>query len=210
MIKCVKVAIKKYPQSYAPTYTQVENTQNWLSNLVNMIKYAASMWGQKIMVNSVWQRCVEELKYLVPDNIFTMWIRPLSAYQQEDILYLTVPNQYFATYIEKNYLAQIESLVAQFSVEAPLTVKVTIDKAPDMPSRQVEAASAMTESAVTTETNKRNPLQNLDSSLTFDQFVTGKNNQLAYSICKETAVTWVRQKTIRYFCMAQRVWVKPI
>ena len=187
LIKCVKVVIKNYPQSYTPTYPQVENTQNWLSNLVNMIKYAASMWGQKIMVNSVWQRCVEELKYLVPDNIFTMWIRPLSAYQQEDILYLTVPNQYFATYIEKNYLAQIESLVAQFSIEAPLTVKVTIDKAPDMPVRQVEAASAMTESAVTTETNKRNPLQNLDSSLTFDQFVTGKNNQLAYSICKETA-----------------------
>lgn len=53
------------------------------------------------MADALWLKCVDELKYQVPDNIFTMWIRPLSASMHNNTMVVNVPNQYFASYVEK-------------------------------------------------------------------------------------------------------------
>ena len=60
------------------------------------------------MADALWLKCVDELKYQVPDNIFTMWIRPLSASMHDNTMVVNVPNQYFVSYVEKNYLSQIQ------------------------------------------------------------------------------------------------------
>lgn len=136
------------------------------------------------MDNPLWQRCVEELRYAVPDNVFTMWIRPLSAELQDNTLVITVPNDYFATYLEKNYLNEIRRILQQLEPQKPLTVQVKIDKAPSFESVLSDTA---TEIPHHVKLEKSKAFQNLDPSFTFEQFVTGKSNQLAYSVCKETA-----------------------
>lgn len=136
------------------------------------------------MASPLWHRCLEELRYLVPDNIFTMWIRPLSAEETSDTLILTVPNQYFASYIEKNHLAQIQTLIAQLIPGQDLTVQLRIDKGTNLVNT-VESDSL--ETRLPDRLDKQPSFQYLDPNFTFEQFVTGKTNQIAYSICKETA-----------------------
>lgn len=143
------------------------------------------------MNSALWQLCVDELKHQLPDNIFTMWIRPLSAHEQNNDLVITVPNDYFAGYIEKNYLALIQSLVEQLSHEAK-TVQLRVDKTPNFLTVPVENVPTVADgnSLPTLQSKKVEKLQvfqTLDEGFTFEQFVTGRSNQLAYSLCKETA-----------------------
>jgi chromosomal replication initiator protein len=135
------------------------------------------------MISSLWSRCVEELKYQLPDNIFIMWIKPLSAVEQDNALLINVPNQYFANYIEKNYLAQIQTVVDRLEPSREIAIQLQIDKAPTV-TQSLNALEA-TEKAVPQ--GQSRGIQHLDPNFTFDQFVVGRNNQIAYSICKETA-----------------------
>ena len=68
------------------------------------------------MADALWLKCVDELKYQVPDNIFTMWIRPLSASMHDNTMVVNVPNQYFASYVEKNHLSQIQTILQIFAI----------------------------------------------------------------------------------------------
>ena len=139
------------------------------------------------MVSSLWTRCVKALKYKVPDNIFTMWIRPLSAYEQDNQLIVTVPNEYFATYVKKNHLAQIQSLISQLEPEKSIQVQVQIDKVVSERVLDSPLANANENHINLVEKQKKNAasFQYLDPQFTFEQFVSGKSNQLAYSVCKD-------------------------
>ena len=141
------------------------------------------------MVSSLWQHCVDELKHQLPDNIFTMWIRPLSAHEQNNELQITAPNDYFASFIEKNYLGVIESLVQQAEPDTNIQVKVRVDKSPTLTSAASDNTgfSDNTTPKNNSKAEKLQSFQNLDAGFTFEQFVTGRANQIAYSLCKETA-----------------------
>ena len=138
------------------------------------------------MADALWLKCVDELKYQVPDNIFTMWIRPLSASMHDNTMVVNVPNQYFASYVEKNHLSQIQTILHQLEPTLPIHVQIQIDK-----------GNAITDAVSTQElgeqkvrlvrNEQQRSFQYIDPHFTFDQFVTAKSNQIAYSICRETA-----------------------
>jgi len=138
------------------------------------------------MADALWLKCVDELKYQVPDNIFTMWIRPLSASMHDNTMVVNVPNQYFASYVEKNHLSQIQTILHQLEPNLPIHVQIQIDKGNAI----TEAISTQEfgEQKVTLVKNEQQrSFQYIDPHFTFDQFVTAKSNQIAYSICRETA-----------------------
>lgn len=138
------------------------------------------------MADALWLKCVDELKYQVPDNIFTMWIRPLSASMHDNTMVVNVPNQYFASYVEKNHLSQIQTILHQLEPTLPIHVQIQIDKGNAI----TEAISTQEfgEQKVTLVNNEQQrSFQYIDPHFTFDQFVTAKSNQIAYSICRETA-----------------------
>lgn len=138
------------------------------------------------MVDSIWARCVEELKYQVPDNIFTMWIRPLSASMHDNTMVVNVPNQYFASYVEKNHLSQIQTILYQLEPTLPIHVQIQIDKGNAI--TDAVSTQELGEQKVTLVKNEQQrSFQYIDPHFTFDQFVTAKSNQIAYSICRETA-----------------------
>lgn len=143
------------------------------------------------MSSTLWQSCVDELKHQLPDNIFTMWIRPLSAHEQNQELIITVPNDYFAGYIEKNYLALIQSLIERLTNDTSKRVQIRVDKTPTLlvtsPDETLVSQTTTVATMQTTKAEKLQVFQNIDDNFTFEQFVTGRSNQLAYSLCKETA-----------------------
>lgn len=148
------------------------------------------------MTVGLWQQCIEELKYIVPDNIFTMWIRPLSAVEQDNTLTIIVPNEYFATYVKKNHLIQIQTILKKLSPEQEIDIQIRIDKV----ITDKIASNGLSDLAIPTSdltASKNSPTSqpntiatfspNLNPDFTFEQFVTGKSNQIAYGVCKETA-----------------------
>jgi len=138
------------------------------------------------MADALWLKCVDELKYQVPDNIFTMWIRPLSASMHNNTMVVNVPNQYFASYVEKNHLSQIQTILHQLEPTLPIQVQIQIDKGnaiTDAVSKQEFGEQKVT----LVKTEQQRSFQYIDPHFTFDQFVTAKSNQIAYSICRETA-----------------------
>lgn len=138
------------------------------------------------MADALWLKCVDELKYQVPDNIFTMWIRPLSASMYDNTMVVNVPNQYFASYIEKNHLSQIQTILHQLEPTLPIHVQIQIDKGNAI--TDAVSTQELGEQKVTLVKNEQQrSFQYIDPHFTFDQFVTAKSNQIAYSICRETA-----------------------
>ncbi|VXA97744.1 chromosomal replication initiator protein DnaA, DNA-binding transcriptional dual regulator [Enhydrobacter sp. 8BJ] len=138
------------------------------------------------MADALWLKCVDELKYQVPDNIFTMWIRPLSASMHDNTMVVNVPNQYFASYVEKNHLSQIQTILHQLEPTLPIHVQIQIDKG--NASTDAISTQELGEQKVTLVKNEQQrSFQYIDPHFTFDQFVTAKSNQIAYSICRETA-----------------------
>ena len=138
------------------------------------------------MADALWLKCVDELKYQVPDNIFTMWIRPLSASMHDNTMVVNVPNQYFASYVEKNHLSQIQTILHQLEPTLPIHVQIQIDKGNAI--TDAVSTQELGEQKVTLVRNEQQrSFQYIDPHFTFDQFVTAKSNQIAYSICRETA-----------------------
>ncbi|MCK6158434.1 chromosomal replication initiator protein DnaA [Moraxella osloensis] len=138
------------------------------------------------MADALWLKCVDELKYQVPDNIFTMWIRPLSASMHDNTMVVNVPNQYFASYVEKNHLNQIQTILHQLEPTLPIHVQIQIDKGNAI--TDAVSTQEFGEQKVTLVKNEQQrSFQYIDPHFTFDQFVTAKSNQIAYSICRETA-----------------------
>ena len=138
------------------------------------------------MADALWLKCVDELKYQVPDNIFTMWIRPLSASMHDNTMVVNVPNQYFASYVEKNHLSQIQTILYQLEPTLPIHVQIQIDKGNAI--TDAVGTQDLGEQKVTLVKNEQQrSFQYIDPHFTFDQFVTAKSNQIAYSICRETA-----------------------
>ena len=138
------------------------------------------------MADALWLKCVDELKYQVPDNIFTMWIRPLSASMHDNTMVVNVPNQYFASYVEKNHLSQIQTILHQLEPTLPIHVQIQIDKGNAI--TDAVGTQELGEQKVTLVKNEQQrSFQYIDPQFTFDQFVTAKSNQIAYSICRETA-----------------------
>jgi len=138
------------------------------------------------MADALWLKCVDELKYQVPDNIFTMWIRPLSASMHDNTMVVNVPNQYFASYVEKNHLSQIQTILHQLEPTLPIHVQIQIDKGNAI--TDAISTQELGEQKVTLVKNEQQrSFQYIDPHFTFDQFVTAKSNQIAYSICRETA-----------------------
>jgi len=183
---------------------------------------------------TLWDKCLDDLRYHVKDNVFTMWLRPLSAHEEAQTLVIRAPNDYFVSYIKKNHLEDIRQLVAKHSQGSIIDVVVRVDNAnqssqveeqnrvqgatdinssehsnsqdtsfsndPNLPyptpassknntsnfgsDPKVDAGNNQQYAASNDSTDAKS-LSYLNPEFTFETFVTGKSNNLAYKACYE-------------------------
>ena len=181
----------------------------------------------------IWDRCLEDLRYQVKDNVFTMWLRPLSAHLEAKTMVIRAPNDYFVTYIKKNHLSDIQQLVAKHSHDSIEDVVVRVDNITQSDSSSYEMTSntaqtsgslfgndelpptlasqnktlanqglnnqlysrpidndltvktAIDQNSTLIDATDAKSLSYLDPDFTFENFVTGKSNNLAYKACHE-------------------------
>ncbi|MDO4250172.1 MAG: chromosomal replication initiator protein DnaA [Moraxella sp.] len=129
----------------------------------------------------LWQSCLSELKLEMEDIEFNQWLLPLVAEELEDALVLTAINPFFVKHIEKKYLNKIKELVLKHSlgrisvVKLQVMASVTSSPAIDKPTKKQKPSTRIVES------------DQINDAYTFDAFVKGKSNQLAYNVCYDMA-----------------------
>lgn len=152
----------------------------------------------------LWDRCLNDLRYQLKENEFTMWLRPLSAKVVGDKLELLAPNQYFVSHVQENHFAAIEQLAKQHSngeiSQVVIKVESSVQPAPqdstvdrNTSNGHHNRGSASMTQGLDSEGNLSDAAQMAsDKSLsyinpyfTFETFVSGKSNMLAYKACQE-------------------------
>lgn len=145
-------------------------------------------------VVSIWPICLEHLQDELPQNLFNMWIRPLQAEETAESLKLLAPNPFFLRHIADKYLVRIRELMRDLSQGRVQDVKLEVGSR----SERAEAAAATRKAPAGNRVLNAAPpvvadgpprlASNLNTLFTFDRFVAGKSNQLAFAACQQVAV----------------------
>jgi len=148
------------------------------------------------MIESLWEQCLERLQSELSGSLFNIWIRPLRAeirHQDSEIfLVLLAPNKFVVDWIRQNHLTRIVELIDQLAsphvisvqLEVSLTVISTKNSVPD----QTSHVQNSTENKTTADFSKPNDFRsNINRTFTFDNFVQGSSNQLAWAAAKQVS-----------------------
>ena len=166
---------------------------------------------------TVWSQCQSQLRSELPEQQYNTWIRPLTVHvplgSQSDavVVQLMVPNRFIEDWVKNKFLSRIEQLYADFGGQAislgvigvgeqaksqavsdetgnlarrspSLRADLSIDSAHNEGSNTIVDAPAIIQSAAETSLKT-----NLNNNFTFDSFVEGKSNQLAFAAAQQVA-----------------------
>lgn len=137
---------------------------------------------------------MERLQEELPQNLFNMWIRPLQAEEGAQRLKLLAPNPFFVRHIADKYLNRIRELVLDMSSGRIDQVTLEVGSRRDNEAQQAAAAASppprashpSAPPAPVADTLPRLS-SNLNPLFTFENFVSGKSNQLAFAACHQVA-----------------------
>ncbi|QCI26570.1 chromosomal replication initiator protein DnaA [Buchnera aphidicola (Thelaxes californica)] len=138
------------------------------------------------MLISIWQKCLRILRHELNAIEFSMWIRPLTAELNNNVLELYAPNQFVLHWVQIKYLHILKKLLKQFFTSScPLiifkvkntcikntTLKHVYVKKNNYKKKKIHYHYVMNISKFNNNINKQH---------NFNNFVEGKCNQLARS-----------------------------
>ncbi len=137
-------------------------------------------------MQSLWQACLRRLEQELPAQHFNTWIRPLSPESgaaDSTTLVLTAPNRFVLELVRERFIARISRLAAELSGRE-LEVKLVLTRvaAPDIANRAPAPLTPRPGAAPAAPDRAR-----LNRNFSFDNFVTGKANQLARAAAMQVA-----------------------
>lgn len=139
----------------------------------------------------IWNRCLDFIKDNVTNQVYKTWFVPIEPLELKDSeLTLSVPSQFYYEWIEEHYFELMRATVKKIiGDEAKLNYKIifnhtnntdrTTVKLPGLKKKQSESQNHIPFEAV--QLNNNNFTTNLNPRYTFDNFIAGESNQLAYS-----------------------------
>lgn len=135
-------------------------------------------------LNTFWLSCLDHFRKELNAQQFNTWIKPLqidSSLNSDSEVVLIAPNRFVSQWIKDNFITHIETMAQgyfakriQFHLKLAEPMEVRNTRSDPAPVRVQEepVSSTLYPSA------KKNPSR-LNPNFTFDNFVTGKANQLA-------------------------------
>jgi chromosomal replication initiator protein len=135
-------------------------------------------------MNTIWARCKEVLRTKVNDHTMTTWFEPVVCEDVSgDRIVLSVPNNFFITWIKDNYLKLLrESFIESTGSALAMEFRSRDDfGSPDDESspHDAQALAQITESM--SMTDEFALTRNLNPRYTFESFVVGGCNQFAHA-----------------------------
>jgi chromosomal replication initiator protein len=136
-----------------------------------------------------WLQALENIKPFVSESDYCAWIKP-THYSHHDgpVVYISVPSIFFKEWLEEHYQSILSAEISKkYGQAVTLNIIVRCDDNL-MPQSTEETANKDTSAIKTDRIPKREPLFNvLDQRYTFDQFVTGASNEIAYGAALDAA-----------------------
>ena len=151
----------------------------------------------------LWQQCLNKLESELSDQEINTWLRTLHGTQHDNILVLLAPNTFVYQYVKDQHLDNIKEKVKQLANGDNVQVLLQIgagDTLPFSDAPPVPAEAAITYPNSAPQNNKLNSFSssqpqpvinqksftnNLNPTMTFDNFVEGKSNRLAVASSKQ-------------------------
>lgn len=130
---------------------------------------------------SLWDSCLRFFKSSLPSQQFNSWIKPLAFEMEGTRIILGAPNGFTLKIIQERFLPEIYRQAESFLDFKPtieLRLKKAAGPAPVAAENLVSAAAAPAEKPAAPSTKRHNKI---NPSLSFENFVLGKANQLAHA-----------------------------
>lgn len=134
-------------------------------------------------MSSLWSDCLNHLQTKVSPTDYSTWLRPLQASFANGELTLYAQNQFVENWVKDKFLAEITDLARFLSKNESLVVSIRVGIKPAEPANI--SAPVREEQAEL----QQNFKTGLNHTLTFDNFVQGKSNQLAKAVAQQVADT---------------------
>jgi chromosomal replication initiator protein len=132
--------------------------------------------------DALWSRCHATLRERVGTGSFQSWIAPLRLASVEDsVATLTVPTAFLGSYVARNFQDAILTALAEAGAPASRLVFAPQGRVPAQAAAQATAMPTFPRAEPVEEAMR------LDPRLTFDRFVVGKSNELAYAAARRIA-----------------------
>jgi len=135
-------------------------------------------------MQTLWDACLRRLEQELPAQQFNTWIRPLSpeaAAADASTLTLAAPNRFVLELVRERFAARIEKLAAEASGRE-LGLQLVLARGAEASTRGISFAVR-----ANGETPGALERARLNRSFTFENFVTGKANQLARAAAVQVA-----------------------
>ncbi|HVS26917.1 MAG TPA: chromosomal replication initiator protein DnaA [Burkholderiales bacterium] len=127
-----------------------------------------------------WLSCLNHFEKELTAQQFNTWIKPLKFVPETDALLLVAPNRFVLDWIRERFLARIQKM-AELHFSKPVNLVLALpEKSPGKPIHTEKAKPATIKSVSKSQTR-------LNPSFSFDNFVTGKANELARAAAIQVA-----------------------
>ena len=142
----------------------------------------------------LWQQCLNKLESELTDQEINTWLRTLHGTQHDNILVLLAPNTFVYQHVKDHHLDNIKEKIKVISSGENIQVLLQIGAGDSLPYESNTPANVESQEIIKRIQPTVNPdpvinqksfTNNLNPTMTFDNFVEGKSNQLAVASAKQ-------------------------
>ena len=134
--------------------------------------------------NSLWETCLHSFEETLPAQQFNSWIKPLVfKIDGNNNISLTAPNTFILKVIQDRFLPEITKIARSFLESTP-QFELKVAKTSTTP---ITPRTQSIEISETVAVKSPRNHSKLNSALAFENFVTGKANQLAHAAAMQVA-----------------------
>lgn len=152
-------------------------------------------------MENFWSACLGRFEKELSAQQFNTWIKPLSHKVEGDALLLLAPNRFVQQWVKDRFLPKIQAF-AKETLNAPINVDVLLmdnieaakkqlkddeDKKPESANKQDGIAKKAAAATSTKKTKAHSDHSGLNPAFNFNNFVTGRANQLARAAALQIA-----------------------
>lgn len=149
------------------------------------------------MQEDLWQAVLGEIELTVSRGSFVTWFKNTHLLRQKDnVLVIGVPNVFIKQQMERKYNDLIVSTLAknglvpervEYKIHTSLSQSKKIDEEPMILGAQAATSQSQQASHQLTTTLAHSYRQGLNERYTFESFIVGSGNELAYAACQAIA-----------------------
>ena len=133
----------------------------------------------------IWEIIQSHLRKKLTPQQFKTWANPLILSENEQSLKIVAPNHFIKQWISERFAKDIEALAKEHKYLKPITFETNNKK----PAKRPEKKEIQKEDIISTNINVGNISKStgLNKNLNFENFVTGRANQLATAAAKQVS-----------------------